>query len=134
MLQQFRWWDDVDTSRGYTVEQGLRRIECHNNQLTEVPSLPKGLDKLRCHHNQIVSLPSIPIGTTHLNCSHNKLTELTDLPAKLEALYCNDNRQLALIDTYESEAFDRLGKNNATKTALTPEVEARMRLWGVRVD
>lgn len=129
-----RWWDHVDTAGGYDIDQGLRVIECHRNQLTAIPALPKGLDVLRCQHNEISEMPAVPIGTSILNCSHNRLTELTELPAKLRELYCNDNRELAVIDTYRSEPFDRLHKSNATRTALNEATKERLRSWRVRVD
>jgi len=129
-----RWWDDVDTAGGYEIDQGLRWISCQHNRLVSVPTLPRGLDTLRCQHNEITQMPPIPIGTTVLNCSHNRLTSLTDLPAKLAELYCNNNRELAVIDTYQSEPFDRLHKSNATNTALDEPTSKRLRSWRVRVD
>ena len=130
-----RWWDDIDTTRGgYSLDQGLRHIECQHNQITAIPTLPKGLDVFRCQNNQITEMPPMPVGLRILNCANNKLERLESLPAKLNELYCSNNRQLAVIDTYSSEQFDRMYKSNATKTNLDDQTKERLRSWRVRVD
>ncbi len=50
-----------------------KTLDCDDNQLTELPELPKNLTELFCYDNQLTELPELPKGLERLYCSHNKL-------------------------------------------------------------
>ena len=67
-------------------------IDCSNNQLTELPTLPYTLEEFYCSGNILTELPKLPDFLKYLDCSNNKLTELQELPDSLENLNCNYNK------------------------------------------
>ena len=70
----------------------LKKFNCYNNNLTELPSFPKTLIYLKCYENKLTKLPNLPYSLMELYCHKNKLTELPDLPNSLQDLRCNDNK------------------------------------------
>jgi len=81
-----------------TLPQNIEKLYCYNNKLTSLPTLPQNLKVLICFHNQLTSLPTLPQKLETLYCSSNKLNLLPTLPQKLETLYCSHN-QLNLLPT-----------------------------------
>ncbi len=79
-----------------TLPQGLLYLYCGDNMLTSLPTLPIGLKVLECYHNQLVSLPMLPTSLVELNCNDNKLTSLPQLSEGLEELYCRVNNLKSL--------------------------------------
>ena len=49
----------------------LTYLNCHNNQLTDLPELPKTLTYLYCSENELTKLPELPKTLNRLNCSDN---------------------------------------------------------------
>ncbi len=98
----------------------LLLLNCHNNQLTTLPTLPENLEFFYCSDNQLISLPELhklhklkilycPFNQLTvlpslfenlqiLDCNHNQLTCLPTLPKNLQALYCSYN-QLTVLPT-----------------------------------
>jgi len=74
-----------------TLPQNLEILYCYYNQLTLLPTLPQNLKALYCSYNQLTSLPTLPQNLKALNCSHNQLTSLPTLPQNLEILNCYYN-------------------------------------------
>jgi len=77
-----------DLSRFYKI----RKLFCHNNNLTCLPPLPSTLESLNCYYNHLTCLPPLPSTLKSLYCFHNKLTRLPPLPSTLESLYCSFNQ------------------------------------------
>ena len=76
--------------------KNLQFLNCSNNQLTSLPTLPPNLTELHCYSNQLSSLPTLPPNLEVLACSNNKLTLLPTLPKNLEELYCSNNQLTSL--------------------------------------
>ncbi len=74
----------------------LNQLDCNNNQLTALPTLPASLTLLYCYFNQLTALPPLPASLTLLYCQDNQLTALPQLPASLNQLDCNNNQLTAL--------------------------------------
>jgi Leucine-rich repeat (LRR) protein len=71
--------------------QNLKELNCSDNELTFLPSLPQNLTSLNCCNNKLTSLPTLPQNLIILFCYDNQLTYLPNLPENLEVLYCNNN-------------------------------------------
>jgi len=71
---------------------GVTHLDCYDNQLMSLPSLPSTLKILQCGNNQLTSLPPLPASLKKLYCYNNRLTSLPPLPASLEILYCWNNQ------------------------------------------
>jgi Leucine-rich repeat (LRR) protein len=70
----------------------LTYLNCGDNSLTSIPTLPNSITYLNCFNNtHITSLPTLPSSLTYLDCSDNFLTSLPLLPSSLDTLNCNSN-------------------------------------------
>jgi len=54
----------------------LKTLNCSNNQLTLLPTLPQKLKILNCFNNQLTSLPTLPHTLEALNCNNNPIYEI----------------------------------------------------------
>jgi len=70
---------------------GLDSLNCRDNQLISLPSLPSSLISLFCDKNQLSSLPTLPSSLSTLSCNENQLSSLPALPAWLDQLWCSGN-------------------------------------------
>lgn len=70
---------------------GINYLNCNNNQLISLPSLPNNLMTLFCDNNQLISLSDLPNSLVYLYCNNNQLTSLPALPNSLTTLYCGQN-------------------------------------------
>lgn len=50
------------------------------------------IESLDCSNNDLEKIDSLPPNLKVLNCSNNKLEELPKLPNKIEILYCHNNK------------------------------------------
>ncbi|MBP7184621.1 MAG: T9SS type A sorting domain-containing protein [Saprospiraceae bacterium] len=69
----------------------LKVLICEYNDLTSLPVLPTSLKILRCEGNNILTLPSLPSSLEYLQCRFNQITVLPPLPSFLKKLECSDN-------------------------------------------
>jgi hypothetical protein len=69
----------------------LDKLDCSNNSLTSLPTLPSSLSVLACYNNSLTSLPTLPSSLTILDCYTNSITSLPSLPNSLTSLYCYEN-------------------------------------------
>jgi len=74
----------------------LKILDCSENKLRYLPSLPASLETLICSYNQLLDLPELPESLIYLSCSYNPLTVLPVLPQKLKCLLCNNNQLVHL--------------------------------------
>ncbi len=72
-------------------------LVCGDNKITELDNLPENLDTLLCHNNNIKFLDNLPTKLKKLVCLGNKITTLDYLPSKLRYLYCSDLLNINLI-------------------------------------
>jgi uncharacterized repeat protein (TIGR01451 family) len=93
-------------------------LECNNNKLTSLPSLPSSLSILYCYDNQLTSLPSLPPNLGLLWCSNNELTSIPSLPSNLDVLSC-DNNHLTTLPAL-SPPLRNLNCGNNELTSLAP--------------
>ncbi len=87
---------NIANLEGIQYFDGLQNLDCQNNQLTSLPSLPMALQTLSCINNQLTSLPNLPASLRSLYCSYNQLTSLPNLPAILQNLDCQNNQLTSL--------------------------------------
>jgi uncharacterized repeat protein (TIGR01451 family) len=69
----------------------LINIQCNENQILDLPQLPKSLKWLSCYGNQLTSLPQLPNSLIHFVCAFNQITSLPTLPDSLIIFRCQDN-------------------------------------------
>lgn len=80
------------------LPEGVTKIICSQNYLSEVPALPSSLVELDLHTNAIrrVESGTFPADLKELNLSDNQIHTLEDLPEGLEVLRLNNNRMRVL--------------------------------------
>ncbi len=81
-LQNLNCGDNMLTTLP-TLPTGLVDLKCYQNQLTALPVLPNTLTTLHCHVNLLTALPTLKPGLVNLWCSGNSITELPTLPSSL---------------------------------------------------
>ena len=97
-VQYFRALDSLkcnsDTTLTYipALSKRLRVLECRNDSLTTLPTLPDSLIRLACEFNVLDSIAALPSTLSTFTCYNNKLNGLPTLPAGLKALYCSGNK------------------------------------------
>jgi len=79
-----------------TKFKNLKKLNCSNNKLTSLPTLPQKLKYLYCYNNKLTSLSTLPQNLKRLYCFNNKLTSLPTLPQNLEELSCYNNELTSL--------------------------------------
>ncbi|CAM2064198.1 hypothetical protein SCOR_02445 [Sulfidibacter corallicola] len=77
---------------GIEAFSNLVALDCRNQALTTLPTLPQNLRELWCDGNQITTLPNLPEGLQLLSANQNDLAELPELPNGLLALMATHNR------------------------------------------
>lgn len=75
-----------------TLPNSISTLDVRNNQLTTLPALPTALFKFDCLYNQLTALPALPAGLKLLDCRSNQLSSLPTLPAAMTYLVCTDNQ------------------------------------------
>ena len=83
--------EGISNLYGIQYFDNLDTLECYNNLLTSLPSLPASLTRLSCNDNQLTSLPSLPTSLIFLSNLDNFLTSLPSLPASLTTLRVDNN-------------------------------------------
>ena len=83
--------DSIQDLSGIQYFKSLKLLDCENNQLTTLPTLPNSLQYLYCSNNQLASLPDLPKQLLSFNCENNQLTTLPSLPASLTRILCDEN-------------------------------------------
>ena len=74
------------------IPKSLKRLDCWNNQLTDIPELPASLTYLNCGANRLCALPDLPPNLLYLHCHNNRIRSLPTLPTNLLELQCYGNR------------------------------------------
>lgn len=69
----------------------LVSLNCSDNHLSLLPSLPQDLTALNCSNNQLILLPALPNSLVRLDCSENQLTSLSLSSKQLKILNCQNN-------------------------------------------
>ena len=83
---------------GVQYFSNVQLLDCSNNQLTSLPSLPRSLSQLDCQSNQLVSLPPLLNPLIAINCGTNLLSSLPVLPSSVSFLDCRNNLLSSLPD------------------------------------
>ena len=93
----------ISSLTGVGLLSYLTSLNCSNNSLTSLPSLPSGIKDLTCYNNQLTSLPTLPNSLEYLDVDNNKfsslsITGITNLKylragsnTSLTSLYCRSN-------------------------------------------
>ncbi len=82
----------------YSLPNKLVHFDCSFNQLSTLTQLPDSLNFLICSGNLITNLPTLPKTLYQLYCDRNKLISLPKIPELLEDLSCSYN-QITSLDT-----------------------------------
>ncbi len=70
----------------------LTYLDCSSNKMNGLPALPPGLITLNCGGGSLATLPQLPNSIKHLNCFVNSITKLPALPDSLIFLDCSYNQ------------------------------------------
>ena len=108
-----------------TLPQNLQKLYCYNNKLTLLPSLPQNLEILICHNNKLTSLPTLPQNLKILDCYDNKLTSLPTLPQNIQNLSCSIN-ELTYLPTLPQNLEILICHNN--KLTLLPSLPQNLKI------
>ena len=76
------------------LKEDLVELYCYENELTELPDLPKTLKYLYCDTNLLKELPVLPEDLEDLQCYDNPIKRLPKLPKSLKYLSCDSWFQL----------------------------------------
>ena len=99
----------------------LKSLNCSNNNLVDLPSLPASLTNLYCSTNQLISLPQFPDSLGNIDCSFNQLTSLPTIPASLNnGLICNYNRLTSIPTLPDSMGVFYCDHNQLTSLPSLP--------------
>ncbi|MDB5257627.1 MAG: hypothetical protein JWM14_2322 [Chitinophagaceae bacterium] len=79
-----------------TLPPHLQILNCGSNNLSTLPTLPESLTFLDCGGNKITSFPHLPNSINFFDCEDNGLTTLPDLPTGLKNFWCNSNPLTAI--------------------------------------
>lgn len=71
------------------IKEGVKTLNCSDNNLTKIPKLPSTLRKFSCNKNEdLIELPELPEGLLELDCRNLNIKELPKLPSTLKILNC----------------------------------------------
>ena len=93
---------DITSLPDLTRFKNLKELNCSNNQLTSLPTLPQNLKELYCSNNQLTSLPTLQQNLKKLFCSINQLTSLPTLPEKIVDFSYSNNPIYNILDNNSS--------------------------------
>jgi len=93
-------------------KSNIKLLDCSNNQLTQLPQLPKNLKYLYCSSNQLTELPLLPPNLKILDCIYNKLTQLPKLTSNLTNLSCSNNKLNGLPQLPSNLKYIYFNKNS----------------------
>ena len=110
----------ISSLEGLEAFVNLKTLECLENNLKSLPTLPASIVKLDCSMNQLTSLPNLPSSLEELSCAVNKLTSLPSLPAQLKIIYCNFNEITALPRLPKDLEYLACGSNKITCLPTLP--------------
>ena len=105
-------------------------IDCRNNYLKVLPSLPNSLQYLDCYNNKLTVFPRLPTGLTYLDCNCNKLEFLPNLPHSLSYFRCDNNNLKMLSRLPKSLTYLVCSQN---KLKVLPELPLSLEYlycWG----
>lgn len=108
-----------NSSRNFSLPlpEKLKILECNDNYLYELPTLPINLEQLNCsNNNRFEKLPPLPPNLNRLNCSNNNLTELPPLPPSLKILNCNNCDRLTELPLLPPNLKELSAINSPIKT------------------
>jgi Leucine-rich repeat (LRR) protein len=102
----------------------LKRLFCHNNNLTRLPELTNNLNSLNCANNKLTVLPELNENLQILFCYDNNLTILPELNHKLREINCSKNDITSL-----PELTNNLKGLNCSNNKLTrlPELNEELK-------
>lgn len=118
----------ISNLEGVQYLHAVKYLDCHTNQLTNLPQLPNSVKSVSCWGNQLTSLAQLPAALESLNCSGNKLTSLPVLPNTLRTLSCDSN-QLAVLP----QLPDSLRSLNCNTNILTSLPELPNQLYFLNI-
>lgn len=87
---------NISSLEGIQHFTSLLNLNCDNNLLSSLPTLPTSLTNLSCRNNFLSSLPSIHSGFQVITCSNNNLSSIPSLPAGFQELVCQGNNLSSL--------------------------------------
>lgn len=103
-----------------TLPTSLSVLYCHNNSLSSLPTLPSSLTQLECGYNSLSSLPALPNSLTSLKCHYNYITNLPTLPNSLAVLHCYKNSMPSLPVLPNTLTFLDCSDNSITALPTLP--------------
>ena len=102
----------------------LQYLICSNNQLTSLPELNNELIYLNCSYNQLTNLPELNNKLIYLNCSNNQLTSIPELNNELKYLHCSNNQLTNLLELNNELIYLNCSNNQLTNL---PELNNNLR-------
>ena len=113
----------------YSLPENTTNIDISCKGLYELPDITRftNLLYLNCDDNQLTSLPTLPESLVYLSCDRNKIRSLpTTLPANLQSLYCSCNQLTSLPPTLPVNLRELYITSNKL-TSLPPTLPANLK-------
>ncbi len=110
----------ISSLNGLEHFEGIKRLNCGNNNLTSLPSLPSTLIELICGTNELTGLPALPNSIFYLDCQNNKLTSLPVMPESLKYFDCSKNNLTALPELPVNIDYLYCRYNKLTELTMLP--------------
>ena len=114
---------------GIQYFDSLLSLDCSDNNLSAINSLPPRIINLYCNNNSISSISSLPSALRVFSCNLNQLTTLPPIPASMRELSYNDNN----ISIYVSvpDSLERLSISN-NPISVIPSLPVHLyNLWAL---
>ena len=107
-----------------TLPNGIRVIYATYNQFTSLPTLPYSLHVLLCGNSKLTSLPSLPANLSYLSCEYNQLTSLPQLPDSVGILLCQNNQLTSIPNIPNSIGIFTCDNNQLTSLPAFPATDS----------
>lgn len=104
-----------------TLPPSLKTLFISNNKITQLTNIPENLTALYCISNQLKTIPELPTRLEIFDCSYNILTILPKMPSTLKTLFCSNNQIIALPELPKTLQGLECGNNNLKNLPILPK-------------
>ena len=119
--------DSIRDLTGIVYFKNLTYLDCSNNLLSSLPTLPNTLFELFCKNNLLTNIQSLPGSLSYLSITNNQLSSLPTLPNYLGVLWCDTNK-LSILPNLPSTLYELnvMGNPNLNCLPIIPVTLQRL--------
>lgn len=101
----------IKSIKGIGYFTSLVSLNCSDNPIKELPTLPDSITKLSCNACELTKIQKLPPNLSYLYCSDNEIASLPKLPDSLVEINVSDNR-LKKIEGSFKNMYNLFASNN----------------------